>query len=179
MNIFVLDLNPRAAAEYQCDKHVVKMCLESTQILSTVCHKYTGDAPYRKTHANHPCTLWAGESFGNFSWLVLHTNYLFEEYTKRYKRNHKSEAPYYAICNIMKDVKFPKEEMTPFAQAMPEKYRDPDAVKAYRNYYIGEKAYMAAWSKTPIPYWFANKEVSNRINKWSEDTINEFKDNLL
>jgi len=29
MNIFVLDYNPKKAAEYHCDKHVVKMILET------------------------------------------------------------------------------------------------------------------------------------------------------
>lgn len=36
MNIFVLDYNPKFAAEYHCDKHVVKMILESAQILSSI-----------------------------------------------------------------------------------------------------------------------------------------------
>ncbi len=33
MNIFVLDLNPALAAQYQADKHIVKMVLESAQLL--------------------------------------------------------------------------------------------------------------------------------------------------
>ena len=35
MNIFVLDRDPIQAAKYMCDKHVVKMILESCQLLST------------------------------------------------------------------------------------------------------------------------------------------------
>ena len=35
MNIFVLDRNPKTAAQLQCDKHVVKMIVESAQMLST------------------------------------------------------------------------------------------------------------------------------------------------
>ena len=35
MNIFVLDKNPIRAAQLQCDKHVVKMIVESAQMLST------------------------------------------------------------------------------------------------------------------------------------------------
>ena len=35
MNIFVLDRNPVVAAQMQCDKHIVKMIVESGQMLST------------------------------------------------------------------------------------------------------------------------------------------------
>jgi len=36
MNIFVLDKDPYVAAQMMCDKHVVKMILEGSQMLSTV-----------------------------------------------------------------------------------------------------------------------------------------------
>ena len=35
MNIFYLHENPEICAEYHCDKHVVKMILETAQMLST------------------------------------------------------------------------------------------------------------------------------------------------
>jgi len=35
MNIFYLDKDPVKAAQYSCDKHVVKMILESAQMLCT------------------------------------------------------------------------------------------------------------------------------------------------
>ena len=57
MNIFLLDWNTDVCAQYHCDKHVVKMILESTQMLSTVHSKYYSDlAPYLPVHAKHPCT---------------------------------------------------------------------------------------------------------------------------
>ena len=65
MNIFVLHDDPVVAAQMMCDKHVVKMILESNQMLSTVARKYGHDAPYRSTHAKHPCTLWTGDSLLN------------------------------------------------------------------------------------------------------------------
>ena len=52
MNIFYLDPDPVAAAQMQCDKHVVKMALETAQILSTVL-----GGPYKPTHAKHPSVL--------------------------------------------------------------------------------------------------------------------------
>lgn len=38
VNIFMLDLDPRAAAQAHCDKHVVKMILETAQLLSSAWH---------------------------------------------------------------------------------------------------------------------------------------------
>lgn len=46
MNIFVLDTCPVVAAQYLNDKHVVKMVLESAQILCTVHHEFGLDAPF-------------------------------------------------------------------------------------------------------------------------------------
>ena len=70
MNIFVLDSDPKVAATMLCDKHVVKMILESAQMLSTVAHTNGHIPRYRPTHSKHPCTLWAGESKSNWQWLV-------------------------------------------------------------------------------------------------------------
>ena len=38
MNIFILDYNPTNCARMHADKHVVKMVLETAQILSTALH---------------------------------------------------------------------------------------------------------------------------------------------
>ena len=43
MNIFYLDRDPKIAAQMMCDKHVVKMILESAQILSTAHRVLDGD----------------------------------------------------------------------------------------------------------------------------------------
>ena len=73
MNIFVLDKDPKKAATQQIDKHIVKMPLESAQMLCAALARHgREDTPYKATHKNHPCTLWAGESQGNFRWLVKH-----------------------------------------------------------------------------------------------------------
>ena len=58
MNIFVLHQNPQTAAEMMCDKHVVKMILETAQMMCTVVASYDHDTPYRPTHSKHPCTIW-------------------------------------------------------------------------------------------------------------------------
>lgn len=43
MNVFFLDHEPVKAAQAHCDRHVVKMILETAQLLSTVWHTLHGD----------------------------------------------------------------------------------------------------------------------------------------
>ena len=114
MNIFFLHKHPVIAAQMQCDKHVVKMILESAQLLST-CHRVLDGTEYydktangrkikRWTHPNpnlepllykagwvkHPSTIWLFESAYNYMWLYKHMMALNEEYKKRYNhtKNH-------------------------------------------------------------------------------------------
>jgi hypothetical protein len=91
MNIFYTSDDPKACAVALDDKRLVKMVLETAQILSTITHKLGCDTPYKPTHMNHPCVLWAGQSLANFSWLKIHGVELAETYTRRYGREHKSE----------------------------------------------------------------------------------------
>ena len=154
MNIFILDKDPEKAAHYHCDKHVVKMCLESVQILSSVWIKNGLPAPYRLTHENHPCVVWAGACRENLHWMLIHSHALFHAYMARYSRIHKS---FYALIELEKTGRpnIPSAGgITPFAQAMPEEYKQEDAVSAYRNYYIKEKACFAKWEYTVTPDWW-------------------------
>lgn len=84
MNIFAIDEFPGDAARHLCDKHVVKMILESTQLLSTVAQLRGFEAPYKKTHVNHPCTKWVAQHPANWAWLLKHAIYMTMEYSDRY-----------------------------------------------------------------------------------------------
>lgn len=164
MNIFVLAEDPWVAAKEQCDKHVVKMCLETTQIVSTLSHKIFGEGPYKMTHANHPCTLWAGESAANFLWLSKHGRGLFAEYTNRYGKRHASNDKFEECISRFQRKHFSETVLglTPFALCMPDEYKTDCPVQSYRNYYIGEKAYMAEWRHSNKPKWFVlDKETAN------------------
>jgi hypothetical protein len=154
MNIFVLDKDPRIAAQMACDKHVVKMILETAQMLSTAARAHGGWAPYGATHKKHPCTLWAGKSQANWNWLVAHGLALCAEYTLRYNKRHKSQSVI-EYCKHLK-LQFSQEGLTPFAQAMPPQYKHECVVTAYRAYYHGEKARFATW-KTKKPKWWRGK----------------------
>lgn len=152
MNIFVLHNDPVVAAQMMCDKHVVKMILESNQMLSTVARKHGYDAPYRTAHPKHPCTLWAGESYENWQWLVKHSRALCEEYTSRYGRIHKSQAVTEWAENL--SINLPTTGQTPFRLAMPDEYKTENPVESYRNYYIGAKARIAKWKNGNVPNWW-------------------------
>ena len=91
MNIFVVDEDPVVAAQQLCDKHVVKMILETAQMLCTVARNHGHEAPYKVAHPKHPCTLWVGKSAANWQWLIDHGLAMAAEYTRRYGRKHKSE----------------------------------------------------------------------------------------
>jgi hypothetical protein len=132
MNVFVLDSNIRKCAKYHNDRHCVKMILESTQILSTVCRSYGMNVGYKATHINHPCVKWCSESLTNWIWLRNLVKHLNDEWKLRFNhiKNHKS----YDVAMSLPTPPIDIFELTPFALAMPDKYRSGDAVQSYRNY---------------------------------------------
>lgn len=150
MNIFAISYSPVESAQWQHDKHVVKMLLETAQMLSTnailvpewreKCEDIT--TLYKPAYVNHPCTIWARTTLGNFRWLVEHGYALWREYDYRFGGMHKSFShviqPLYHRC--YNDFDYGSTDMTPFAVAMPDQYKVPgNAVQSYQNYYVAEK----------------------------------------
>jgi hypothetical protein len=155
MNIFILDKTPILAARYHNDKHCIKLILEHTQMLSTAIRVHSNDTVegiYKIAHLNHPCSRWTRETRNNFNWLCEMTEELFQEYTRRYGKNHKSYS-IFEICKKHANL-IPDGELTPFAQAMPLEYKDEDPVKAYRTYYIKDKKDFSKWKMGNTPDWF-------------------------
>ena len=153
MNIFVLDHDIKRCAQAHCDQHVSKMILESVQMLCTALNKKGFETPYRSTHVKHPCVLWAGLSFDNFTWLIHLAEALNREYRFRYRKD-KDHASI-AVLNQIRHHRFESIGLTEFAQAMPDEYKVAgDAVAAYRNFYAGEKSAFAKWTLRPEPAWW-------------------------
>jgi hypothetical protein len=92
MNIFVSSPDPEISAAVLDNKRVVKMVLETCQLLSTAINESGGIGPYKSTHINHPCSIWARSSRENYRWLFLHFIALIKEYRKRYKKIHKCQT---------------------------------------------------------------------------------------
>ena len=154
MNIFYLDKCPVKAAKYQYNKHVVKMILESAQMLCTAHHAIMGedaDVPYKVTHRHHPCTVWTMKSGQNYAWLYYHMMALGDEYTRRYGKKHltitKCEDKLSKLPGGILETGF---EQPP--QAMPDKYKHECSIQAYWNYYIGDKHHIAHESETIYKY---------------------------
>ncbi|MDD3207045.1 MAG: hypothetical protein GX816_00475 [Erysipelotrichia bacterium] len=157
MNIFYLDPNPTIAARYHVDKHVVKMILESAQILSTVHHinasdKRILDNIYRPTHYHHPSTIWASQNKNNYRWLFLLFAALLDEYTFRFGKTHKSST----LIDFLKE---PPESLSddpffPPTPAMEDEYLiNGDSLLSYRNYYLRAKNHLFHWTKRSRPEW--------------------------
>ena len=152
MNIFILDYNPKKCAEYHANSHVVKMVLETSQILCGVHWVQGGEAPYKLSHRNHPCSIWARESLSNYLYLCELGLELCKEYTYRYGKRHKSQDVI-EWCLINKPNIADKEFTEP-ARAMPDEYKSNCVVESYRNYYMGEKSKIAVWKNRETPEWF-------------------------
>lgn len=165
MNIFYLDPVPSICARYHTDRHVVKMILESAQILCTVVNGLAGGqqvAPYKSTHINHPCVKWAGEDYNNFNYLFSLMLELNEEYKYRFKHteNHLAVSKILSYCingNSLLDYAYWEmpwgKTETPPALAMPDYCKRSCPVESYRNYYNAEKRHLFKWTNRETPYW--------------------------
>tara|TARA_S200002703_G_scaffold160092_1_gene176965 strand:- start:11973 stop:12455 length:483 start_codon:yes stop_codon:yes gene_type:complete len=158
VNIFYLDPDPYVAAQMSCDKHVVKMILESAQMLCTAHRELDDDdVPknfYKKAHLNHPSTIWTRSAAANYSWLYDHFVGLCYEYTHRYGKIHMSDSKLRdALGWLPRNIRTGKFTEPP--QCMPDEYKvEGDSITAYRKYYKGDKAYFAKWSKRDEPKWW-------------------------
>ena len=181
MNIFVLDESPKISARYHCDKHTVKMIVESAQMLSTAHRMLDGieevrltktgrkgryyklqdsreNVMYKAVHYNHPSTVWTRQSKANYEWHYKLFYELCKEYTHRYGKVHMTETKLLdALSKVPENI--PDVGLTRFPQAMPDYCKKSDPIDAYRYYYINEKKYFAKWTNREVPEWFVQKSA--------------------
>ena len=177
MNIFYVDRDPVKAAQMMCDKHIVKMILESAQMLCTAKRVLDGtpyddktkngrnikrwrlsdkreDILFKASHVNHPCNVWVRESKSNYRLMYKIYMACLSEYTFRYGKIHGSARP--SLCllkapNNIKDI-----GLTELPQAMPEECKGPgDPIQGYKNYYINYKNGFANWKSREKPELYA------------------------
>ena len=161
MNIFYFYECPIKSARAQPDKMLVKMPLETAQMLCTAHRELDGNeyadeqGLYKRAYWNHPCTIWARESSANYFWLYKHFLALGREYTFRYGKIHKS-VDKLAQALFKQPDNISRTGMTTLAQAMPDEYKHDDPTVAYRDYVIHEKHY-AKWEQgRDKPEWWAS-----------------------
>ena len=182
MNIFYLDKDPIKAAQMSCDKHCVKMIVESAQMLSTAHRMIDGNlytdktkagrkikrwkhpnpnmekTLYKACHTGHPSTVWVMESAYNYHWLYRHMMALNTEFKMRYGHilDHKT------IQLLEGPLMYPPRNIslntiaTDPPPAMPEYCKiKGDSVASYKKYYIYEKQRFATWkSPSTVPAWY-------------------------
>lgn len=157
MNIFYLHHDTKKCAKYHCDKHVVKMILESAQLLCSAIIVLGGTAPYKLTHKNHPSSIWARAGRENWLWLYSLALELCKEYTFRYNKIHKTQN---ILLSLHPPENLPLVPFFPPTPAMPDLFKIENDVKlSYRFYYIIDKHHLLSWKKRNPPKW-VNKLLS-------------------
>jgi hypothetical protein len=153
MNIFVTSLDPVECAQALDDKRLVKMPLESAQMLCTALINHGIDAPYRSTHKKHPCTVWTSENRSNFLWHVSLLEAMGKEFEFRYGKTHKSAriSPYF----LLHSDALPVGELQPFPRCDLFKSH-PEVVEAYRETlrykWLNDKR-TPKWTRRDPPSW--------------------------
>jgi hypothetical protein len=159
MNIFVLDKNPEISATMMCDAHVVKMIVESCQILSTVNYLRGNNIGYKPTHIHHPCVQSVYKNNENEKWLINHCSSLLKEYNYRYKKIHASTAIFNKLSELLINERINESGLS-LPKCMDDQFKEGgdninDVVTSYRRYYTHKKKTMHRFSykNRAIPEW--------------------------
>lgn len=184
MNVFYIHNDPVTAAQMMVDRHVVKMILESAQLLSTAHRILDGtlyiekkcingslpiryrnvkrwrlddereSAIYSATHVNHPSAIWCRESSGNYQWLFWHFFGLLNEYTHRYNKIHKCDSMKKSLAQLPKNIQYASFTQPP--PAMDKSYIiSDDSIENYRNYYKHGKSHLHTYTNRSAPLWLS------------------------
>jgi hypothetical protein len=177
MNIFYVDSDPEVAARNMVDRHVVKMILETAQLLSTAHRVLDGEMVvgknangrkttkwvlndsrdstlYASTHRNHPSAIWVRESSANYVWLYEHMMALGREYTYRYGRQHLTIDKLKTALKQAPNNIPQSRVMTKMPSCMDKQYIiSLCPITNYRNYYNYGKTDLLRWSNRPPPQW--------------------------
>jgi hypothetical protein len=115
---------------------------------------------YKPTHVNHPSAVWTRKSALHYAWVLEHAKQLVREFSVRYNKAHATGLVVYHELDIKLDAPATWE---PPPQCMPEQYRGPDAIEAYRAYYNAKSAVMPMTWRAPrfAPPWFKQQETQD------------------
>jgi hypothetical protein len=190
MNIFFLSMSPRQAARWHANIHVVKMIVETAQLLCNVHHRQREyclppfisrrRVPYKESAAGHRklgSMIWVAESLGNYRWAVRLGLDLCKEYNKGRGRaagktsKHKTQK----VLEWLRDHEpnFERTNRTPVKQqhlAMPDRFKKAkSSVQAYRDYYYSKRRTMEmAWPVGRTPAWWEAKRSPAKRKQMEE-----------
>ncbi|MFV9876106.1 MAG: pyrimidine dimer DNA glycosylase/endonuclease V [Rickettsiales endosymbiont of Dermacentor nuttalli] len=165
MNIFVTDICPKLCAHNLDDKRLIKMIVESAQLLSTaifINSNITYNELYKPTHIKHPCTIWSSLNKSNWIWLFQHLESLCVEYTYRFNNKiHKTSSLLEHLSKYSEDI--PIGQMTPFVNCTKSKllgidFSDITSTQlAYRKYLQAKwnvDKRKPKWTSRNQPKWY-------------------------
>lgn len=188
MNLFLIDKNILECVVALCDKHCVKMILETCQVLYACWHVRSPlpdhdptIAPYRKTHVNHPISIWVRHNESHYNWTCNYGLALCAEYTRRYGKIHKTQYHLERLQSwgyppkVLPDVPIKKKtkEWVYARKGIPSEFEyfplcmdessytrvngEYHAVASYKNYYQSKNDKIKMeWRHTEKPTWFVN-----------------------
>lgn len=153
MNFFWLHPDPIICAQQNADKHVVKIPLEACQCLVTAFPKEV--SPYKHTHSNHPLSIWARSSLENWNMLATFGKALFQEYTFRYGKRHKSEDVLDWMIQNRPSISSLGITLVPrcFAEHKGLIPETDNLFDDYRSYMRVAKSHLFNWKGRPTPEW--------------------------
>ena len=166
MNLFYLDENPKRAASYMCNTHIVKMPTETAQMLNTALVLQGIPSPMRQTHANHPVAKWIRSSRENFEFGISICRAMINEYDRRYGiergEPHGATLSMLVAEEAINKLKFTSKGFSIPPVCMPEEYiimdkkGRPNTVASYRNFYAKGKSHLLKYKNCKPPIWLSD-----------------------
>jgi hypothetical protein len=149
------------------------MLTESSQLMCYAHHVATADKEWveknikfslNKAHSKHPCTLWMLDDPRNYAWVYSLVKAMLVEYDYRYDGLRRGK--YASTISMLPSLaRIPGSTATvhdinrlpdDFVLAMGKSPEciGPDAVEAYRRFYIVGKNRFASWKTRATPSWY-------------------------
>ncbi len=153
MNLFATSASPERSARALDDRRVIKMAVESAQLLSTAMWLRGLPAPYRPTHRYHPAVAWTRTNRASFTWVYRHFLALGAEYARRFGRQHASMRCSAAFRAAI--PRFPKGRRPPFVN-LTRHPRVRPVTTAYRRHLEDKWARgptRPRWTRARPPRW--------------------------
>lgn len=161
MNLFIPSPIIETSVQSLDDRRLIKMCLETAQLLSTAVRIIDEDTTlpvYKLTHKNHPVAVWVRQTSGNYIYTLNYFKAICDEYSYRFKKTHKSFSLYPIFVKFITSneyIPLMDSSITPFANCTD--YKTDEVHTAYKkcltNKWNNDKI-SPRWTKRNVPSFF-------------------------
>ena len=147
--VYVLDLDPRLAAAYHCDRHICMYIMKYGQILSHAHIALDACKDFKLATINESTdTIWGRwilESVENYNWLYKLWLGLCDEYRIRFNK---------VNANELRVSEFLLNPPKNISQIKMTKFPIENPVETSRNIYLNEKFKIVKYRHSESPPWF-------------------------